>query len=132
MAQKKFALVIGNSKYVKPISALRNPVRDSNEIAAVLKDCGFSVTHKTDLDSTAFTSVIADYKAVSRGAEVALIYYSGHGLSVNGNNHLLPTDARIVTAEDLQQFVSVEELIAKFAESSDTTLFFFNSNCKSA
>ncbi len=102
-AQDRFALVIGNSQY-KNVTPLANPGRDATAVTALLKDAGFEVTAATDLDKTSmsrairfFTSQIAEKPE----STVALIYYAGHGLQVDGENFLVPVDATIAREADV-------------------------------
>ncbi len=92
--QKRVALVIGNASYEHG-GSLRNPVNDANLMASTLEDLGFEVTKITNADlkemqqaSIKFTSTIKNY-------DVALFYYAGHGVQVNGVNYLVPIDAEM-------------------------------------
>ena len=103
VAQDRFALVIGNSQY-RNVSPLANPGRDATAVSALLKDAGFEVTAATDLDKTSmsrairfFTNQISD----KPDNTVALIYYAGHGLQVDGENFLVPVDATITREADV-------------------------------
>jgi hypothetical protein len=102
-AQDRFALVIGNSQY-KTVSPLNNPARDAVAVSALLKQAGFDVTAAQDLNKSdmsralrSFTRSLAD----KPDGTVVLIYYAGHGLQVDGENFLLPTDAAIAQESDV-------------------------------
>jgi hypothetical protein len=87
------ALVIGNSKYTN-ITALPNPANDAQAVARALSSVGFHVYQATEMDRTSMTDVIGRFlNAVTAGSE-ALVYYAGHGVEVDGENFLLPTDIR--------------------------------------
>lgn len=102
-AQDRFALVIGNSQY-RGAAPLSNPARDATAVSALLKQAGFEVTAVHDLDKSdmsrtlrSFTHKLSDKPDDS----VVLIYYAGHGLQVDGENFLVPTDATIAQESDI-------------------------------
>jgi uncharacterized caspase-like protein len=87
------ALVLGNSTYkVRP---LRNPSNDARAMAAAFRQIGFQVVDGYDLDYTAMRRVIADFLIKVSGAQVAVVYYAGHGVQIDGRNYLVPTDAKL-------------------------------------
>ncbi|MEO8557162.1 MAG: caspase family protein [Actinomycetota bacterium] len=98
----KVALVLGNGSY-KGIGGLRNPVNDANAIAEVLKDFGFDVTMKLDAGRVEMESAIDAYAlGLKQRKAVGLFYYAGHGLQLSWTNFLVPVDAAIRRAEDVQ------------------------------
>lgn len=102
-AQDRFALVIGNSQY-RNVSSLANPARDVTAVSSLLKDAGFEVTAATDLDKTSMSRAIRFFTNQVAGKPdntVALIYYAGHGLQVDGENFLIPVDATIGREADV-------------------------------
>ncbi|MGD9924424.1 MAG: caspase family protein [Pseudorhodoplanes sp.] len=102
-AQERFALVIGNSQY-KSVSALANPARDVEAVGALLKDAGFNVTSGLDLDKSSMSKVIRFFTtSIAEKPEntVALIYFAGHGVQVDGENFLVPVDAAIAREADV-------------------------------
>jgi len=88
---KRVALVIGNNRYTQ-ISPLDNPVNDATDISNELRQLGFEVILKTDVNKQALESMVKDFGQKIKDANVALLYFSGHGLQVNGENILVPTD----------------------------------------
>jgi formylglycine-generating enzyme required for sulfatase activity len=74
------ALVIANGAY--PAAPLQNPVIDAGIVAETLKRIGFAVTVKTNVDLDGFEQAMSDFAEASKGAEVALFYFAGHGFSV--------------------------------------------------
>ena len=85
------ALVVGNGAY--PSGArLQSPVKDAADVAAALKRAGFDVTEEYDADRVALNEALATFETASDGAEVALVFYSGHGLGRDGAEYLLPVD----------------------------------------
>ena len=100
-AQKRVALVIGNGSYQHTIH-LKNPVNDAGDIAASLERLGFDVVRGIDISHTGMRDVIRTFAGKAAGADVALLFYAGHGLQVNGKNYLLPVDAQIENQADLE------------------------------
>lgn len=102
-AQDRFALVIANSKY-RSVVPLPNPARDAVAVEGFLKTAGFDVTLAKDLDREGLSDTIAAFaNSVSdKGPDsVALVFFAGHGLQVDGNNYLLPVDAKISREGDI-------------------------------
>jgi hypothetical protein len=94
-AEKRVALVIGNSAYVHA-SALRNPANDARAIASLLKQAGFDeVALKLDLAFDGMRLALRDFGQTTRGAGVAVVYFAGHGLELGGENFLVPVDATL-------------------------------------
>jgi uncharacterized caspase-like protein len=92
-AERRVALVIGNSAYVHA-PALRNSANDARAIADLLQKAGFDqVKLKLDLAYDGMRLALRDFGLATRGAEVALVYFAGHGLEFNGENYLVPVDA---------------------------------------
>ena len=100
LAGGKAALVIGNGAY-KAMPSLRNPANDANLIAGKLTALGFDVVRIIDGDRAAFWSGLKTFGRKAQDADVALVFYAGHGVQVNGRNWLLPVDAEIEASTDL-------------------------------
>lgn len=98
---RRVALLIGNQNY-KNVSNLSNPHNDVELMAGVLKEAGFSsVQVATDLDLRNMQRALRDFEDQADGAEVALVYYSGHGMEMNGQNFLIPVDAALKSDRDV-------------------------------
>tara|TARA_R110000824_G_scaffold195149_1_gene377827 strand:+ start:6706 stop:8640 length:1935 start_codon:yes stop_codon:yes gene_type:complete len=98
---KRVALVIGNSAYVNT-SSLPNPVNDANIVADSARKAGFDdVVVALDLTVSSFQRELRTFREKANGADVAMIYYAGHGLEGQGENWLIPIDAKLKTAFDL-------------------------------
>lgn len=110
------ALVVGNGDYA-PIGRLRNPVNDAAAVAAALKRLEFEVTEKYDADQVTLNEALAAFETASDEAEVALVFYSGHGLARDGSEYLLPVDARMDEAP-LQAAVALDDVVAATARAS--------------
>src|SRR5436190_1174211 len=88
---RRVALVIGNGAYAR-VRALPNPTNDARAMAKSLRDIGFVVTEGTDLDRTAMQATIRDFLRDAARAQVAVVYYAGHGVQIDGRNYLVPID----------------------------------------
>ncbi len=91
------ALVIGQSAYSGMLAPLANPKNDARAIDNLLEDLGFDVTRVLDGDDRKLSGEIADFEDEAKHADVALIYYSGHGIEAGGENYLVPVDADLST-----------------------------------
>lgn len=92
-ADKRVALIIGNSDYEK-VARLPNPANDAALIADTFKSAGFdSVELRRDLKVGDMRRALRDFMDRSREADVAVVYYAGHGIEVDGTNYLVPVDA---------------------------------------
>lgn len=99
-SDRRVALVIGNGAY-KSAGALPNPAKDATAIARNLKSMGFEVSQGTDLNRSDMTRVIGDFLRNATNARIAVLFYAGHGVQIDGKNYLLPVDARIENGSDL-------------------------------
>ena len=101
LAEKRVALVLGNSAY-RNVAPLANPVNDSAKIAATLKDAGFDVVDsRRDLPAAETRRALRDFADRSRDADIAVVYYAGHGIEVDGANYLIPVDAKLERDTDV-------------------------------
>src|SRR5213080_4452038 len=94
-AEKRVALVLGNSAY-QNVARLPNPVNDGTVIAATLKNAGFDVVdERHDLPAAETRRALRDFADRARDADIAVVYYAGHGIEVDGTNYLIPVDAKL-------------------------------------
>jgi uncharacterized caspase-like protein len=98
---KRIALVIGNSDYAHAVS-LPNPKNDAKLMAETMRAAGFSVIEGENLDKAGMGALLDRFTEEAYDAQVALLYYAGHGLQVDGQNYLVPTDAQLEKAAQLQ------------------------------
>ncbi len=102
-AEERIALVLGNSQYTA-VTPLDNATNDSSLIAASLRTVGFDVMLVQDATQVEMRTAIADFGRKLRAAgpdTVGLFYYAGHGIQSFGSNYLLPVDASLTNAADL-------------------------------
>lgn len=98
----RVALVIGNSAY-ESVPQLANPSHDATAIAGMLKNANFGdVTLLTDVSTKAMRQALRDFSVKASGAEIAIVYYAGHGMEVNGINYLIPVDAKLERDFDVE------------------------------
>jgi uncharacterized caspase-like protein len=111
-AEIRTALVIGNSTYVN-LPKLSNPVNDAKSVAEALKAMGYQVRVLLDGSEQIIRQEIRRFAGDSEKADVALVFYAGHGAQVNGSNYLLPTDIDIPRTEVDIQFsgLKVDDII---------------------
>jgi uncharacterized caspase-like protein len=101
LADKRVALVLGNSAY-QNVAPLANPVNDSGKIASTLKDAGFDIVDsRRDLSAAETRRALRDFADRARDADIAVVYYAGHGIEVDGANYLIPVDARLERDTDI-------------------------------
>jgi hypothetical protein len=110
-AEKRVALVIGNSAYTK-VPRLPNPANDAAAIAVLLGRAGFDVVQtKTNLDLASMRHALRDFSDAARDADAAVVFFAGHGLEVNGTNYLIPVDAALERDIDVEdEAVSLERV----------------------
>lgn len=101
-AAKRVALLIGNQDY-KATTPLRNPANDVELMRKTLKDAGFDeVDVALDVDLVGMKKALRSFEDKAYGAEVAVLYYSGHGIEMGGTNYLIPTDAVLKSDRDVE------------------------------
>src|SRR6516162_9459709 len=100
-AEKRVALVLGNSMY-QNVPPLSNPINDGTLMAATFRQAGFDVVEaRFDLSSQDTRRVLRNFEDRARDADIAVIYYAGHGMEVDGTNYLIPVDARLERDTDI-------------------------------
>ena len=100
-ADKRVAFVVGNGAY-KNVPGLPNPAVDAKSIAKLLRNVGFDVVEGSNLSRDKMTEKLLDFGKKAEGADVALFFYAGHGIAVNGTNYLLPVDADLKSEMDVK------------------------------
>jgi uncharacterized caspase-like protein len=101
-AEVRIALLIGESDY-RNVKPLANPARDAQAMAAALRSAGFSkIIVNTNLTRSDISAALQAFTSEARDADVALVYYAGHGMELDGVNYLIPVDARLASDDDVQ------------------------------
>jgi uncharacterized caspase-like protein len=109
---KRVALVVGNSAY-QHAPALSNPARDASAMAAMFQKSGFAVlTAQNDVGNLQFKRTIRQFEDAAADADIAVIYYAGHGIDIHGVNYLIPVDAKLASDRDADdEAVTLDRLI---------------------
>jgi len=111
-AAKRVALIIGNSAY-QNVPPLSNPVNDGAIMAATLKSAGFDVVDsRHDLSAIETRRALRDFSDAAYDADIAVVYYAGHGMEVDGANYLIPVDAKLERDTDVfDEALSLERIL---------------------
>ncbi|BCG84206.1 hypothetical protein MesoLj113c_03160 [Mesorhizobium sp. 113-3-9] len=102
VAERRVALVIAEDDY-RLVRPLANPLHDGEAMQAALKKLGFEVVLETNRDLRRMRRALDDFREDARGADVALVYFSGHGVEIAGDNRLLPVDADASSLDQLDK-----------------------------
>lgn len=120
VADRRVALVIGNGAYQQAPS-LDNPVQDSEAVRAALIRLGFEVTIARDANADQMRSAIRDFAVSLEGADLALFFYAGHGIQLNGVNYLIPVDAVVEREADVDlATIPLDLILAQMDRSAST------------
>ena len=112
LADGRVALVVGNSTYAH-IGRLPNAENDARDMSAALRRLGFEVTTELDADRVALSEALRTFTRRSLGADVALVFYAGHGIEMDRANYLVPVDARLERDVDVRfETVTLDDMLA--------------------
>lgn len=101
-AERRVALVIGNGAY-EHAAQLSNPVNDAMAVADLFREAGFDVVDaRENLGSLEIKRAIREFTAQTRNADIAVVYFAGHGIEVSGTNYLIPVDAKLANDFDAE------------------------------
>jgi uncharacterized caspase-like protein len=111
-ADKRVALVIGNSSY-RNVPRLPNPINDASAVALLLKNAGFEVVEmRRDLGTGEMRRAVRDFSDAVRSADIAVMFYAGHGIEFGGSNYLIPIDATLESDIDVaDETVSLDRIL---------------------
>jgi uncharacterized caspase-like protein len=112
-ANKRVALVVGNANY-QTVPQLPNTLRDATAIGKMFKDAGFDdVQVATNVGNLDFKRAVRKFEASADQADIAVVYYAGHGLEIGGTNYLIPTDAKLASDRDADdEAIPLERMVA--------------------
>jgi hypothetical protein len=112
-ADKRVALIVGNSTY-QTVPQLPNPARDASAVVKMFKDAGFdSVDVQLNVGNLEFKRAIRKFEAAADQADIAVVYYAGHGIEISGINYLVPVDARLASDRDADdEAIPLERLVS--------------------
>jgi hypothetical protein len=108
--KRRVALVIGNSVY-ENTTQLKNPKNDAQDMLIALEAIGFDVTKIDNANFSTMRKALRDFGRHAQGADIAMVYFAGHGMEVEKNNYLIPVDAQLVSDQDVEyEAISIELL----------------------
>jgi uncharacterized protein YecT (DUF1311 family) len=111
-AERKVALVIGNSEYTHA-PVLPNPQRDAAEVAKKLTSLGYEVQLEENLTGQAFRVALGVFSESAQQADLALVFYAGHGIELGGRNFLIPVDSAMKSEASAQfETVSLDQVLS--------------------
>ncbi|MFO1110984.1 MAG: caspase family protein [Bradyrhizobium sp.] len=112
-ADKRVALVVGNASY-QTVPRLPNPSRDASAVARMFREAGFdTVETQLDVGNLEFKRAIRRFETTADQADIAVVYYAGHGLEIGGTNYLIPVDARLASDRDADdEAIPLERLVS--------------------
>lgn len=131
IAPNRLAIVIGNSHYAGGgLPYLPNAANDANALSDTLKRLNFDVLTGIDLSKAGFEKFFDEASAKLPRVDSVLIFYAGHGVQIQGENYLVPTDADAQSLDSLQAgSVKLNDVLARFA-SRDRQTFIFLDACR--
>src|SRR4030081_1000656 len=126
-ADRRVAFVVGNGAY-KNVSPLPNPPIDAKAIAGMLRNVGFEVVEGTNLTRDKMTERLLCFGNKAQGADLALFFYAGHGIAINGTNYLLPVDADIKSEMDVKlgSAINIDLTLAQTMSDAKVKLVFLD------
>ena len=111
LAERRVALVVGNSQYKNSSLRLSNPKNDAEDVSAALRNLGFEVIQNTDSSKRDLELAMAQFARQSTNADVALFFYAGHALQYQGRNYIMPIDSTLEDEVSLRyQMMSVDDV----------------------
>jgi uncharacterized caspase-like protein len=119
--EKKLALIVGNSTYVDG-AALRNPANDARAMDKALQALGFETIIAENLSLSQFKKAIDDFGMRLHGYDVGLFYYAGHGIQFKGRNYLIPIDADLKIAQQVEYDCVAADRVLAFMESAKASV----------
>ena len=111
-AERRVALVVGNSAY-KNASTLSNTINDSIAMEALFRSIGFEVViSRNDLGVVDFKRTVREFLITAENADMAVVYYAGHGIEIGGTNYLIPIDAKLSRDYDVEdEAIALDRII---------------------
>ena len=110
-AESRVALVIGNSNY--DVGRLRNPINDATDIANALEKLNFKVIRVFDGNRSKMINGINSFRDSLKNSDIALFFYSGHGVQIKGENYLIPLNQDFLSEDDYESYAVSMDYISK-------------------
>ncbi|GAA4418861.1 hypothetical protein GCM10023187_52690 [Nibrella viscosa] len=129
--ERRLALVVGNKDY-RFVRPLKNPLNDATDMTKALQTLGFAVTTVTNADYRALVTALEKFRNQLTDETIALVYYSGHGVSYKGKAYLMPIDAELTCLEQVEaNGVSLDRLLFDISSRNVRNSFVFLDACRS-
>ena len=126
LAEMRVALVIGNAEY-SDVPLLVNPINDARDISGALESLNFRVYLGEDLTQEEMRALFARFMESAMRADVALVYYAGHGMQAGARNYLVPTDATLADPDGfMADLIPLDEMLVALEESPALKLIFLD------
>jgi uncharacterized caspase-like protein len=122
---RRIALVIGNGAY-ENATKLANPANDARIIAKALRGMGFEVIEGIDLKQDAMRRTVNDFLRGATNARIALAFYAGHGIQIDGKNFLLPVDVTLEGKDLTAGMTEVDQMLAGLDDQIRTNIVIFD------
>lgn len=125
---EKIALLIGNKDYYKPSLILKNPINDIEAIADTLEGIHFEVILLKNASKRQMEDALDTFYHKVEGVEIALVYFSGHGLQVYDIdtdrviNYLLPIEAKVKKLRDLNKLIRIDRLVSETSSAKNAVI----------
>ena len=114
ITNQRIALVIGNSNYNGVLSKLSNPTNDASSMKILLEQQGFEVIYAENSSKKSMKKILKRFYTALKNAAVGMFYFSGHGIEVEGQNYLIPTDAKLEEKSDTEyEAISLNKIIKR-------------------
>uniref|UniRef100_UPI0025F358CB caspase family protein n=1 Tax=uncultured Phenylobacterium sp. TaxID=349273 RepID=UPI0025F358CB len=124
------ALIIGNGGY-PGAGALKNPTNDATDLAASLQARGFAVTAVTDAKGAEMDKALKAFHAASKDGDIALFFFAGHGVQIDGENYLLATDSQTDDEDDAKySSLALNKVISSMDKAKTTTNIIILDACR--
>jgi hypothetical protein len=131
-AAKLVALTVGVAHYSAPLNSLPSPVKDANAMAQVLQGYGFTVFRLNDPDIATFQRGLVEFVNEAKDADAAVVFYSGHGFQLNGENYFVPADGSFNSAAAFKaDFTTVSSVLEKLDQAHAKFKFLILDACRS-
>ena len=119
--EKRVALVIGNASY-QAVTPLLKPTNDADDMAMALSELGFEVLKGVDLSRESMSRITKDFARKARTADIAMAYYSGHGMQFENVNYLVPVDGHMQDEFDLREMLQLDQVIQDAGQAKKLSL----------
>lgn len=129
--ERRLALVIGNSNYAS-MSYLRNAQKDASDLASTLGSIGFDVIENYECDYDEMCTALISFVEKAPAYDVALFYFSGHGIEDQGHNYLIPVDAAMRMRSELLQCLSADDVLDRMEQSGVAERIILLDACRDA